>query len=196
MNTRQAPCVPLRVCFFGPTGSGKSTLAEHLTRRYDAELIKVAEPLYRLQDTFYQMLGVPRHGQDGELLQFLAQKIEREQAGWLGRTMLDKVRSSANPIVINDDCRWNSYPELERAGFVFVRVRTSPEQMRGRLRQDHTPVRADHAVERGFERFRTDHVLDNDGPLEATLKAAEHLMDSLLRARPSVDVVPDGARTR
>jgi AAA domain (dynein-related subfamily) len=179
----RAPAKSLRVCLYGPTGSGKSTIAEHLAARYDAELVKVAEPLYRFQQRFYQILGVTATGQDGELLQFLAHKIERERPGWLGRTMVGKVLSSTSPIVINDDCRWNSYPALARADFVFVRVWTSPAEIRRRLRRDRTAVRGDHPVERGFDRFSKDYEIDNNGPLDGTLAAADQLMEELIQVR-------------
>ena len=79
-----------RICLFGPTGSGKSTIARHLASRYGAEVISVAEPLHRLQDLIYGFLRMDVAGQDGELLQFLAQKIEREQPGWLVECLLQR----------------------------------------------------------------------------------------------------------
>jgi energy-coupling factor transporter ATP-binding protein EcfA2 len=175
-----------RICLFGPTGSGKSTIARHLASRYGGEVIGVAEPLHRLQELIYGFLGMHVAGQDGELLQFLAQKIEREQPGWLGRTVLRKVLASTSPLVLNDDCRLNSYAALDSAGFVFVRVRTAPAEMAHRQRRDHTEVRADHPVEQGFERFRTDHELDNSGPLDRTLAVAGDLVERLMHSPQGV----------
>lgn len=185
----------LRVCLYGPTGSGKSTIAGHLAARYDAEIVKVAEPLHRFQDSFYRILGVTATGQDGELLQFLAQKIERERPGWLGRIMVGRVVSSNSPIVVNDDCRWNSYAALERVGFLFVRVWTAPDEILRRLRRDHTPVHGDHPVEHGLDRFRKDYEIDNNGPLDSALAAAEELMDRLMRASGLSGTAPGTSAT-
>lgn len=128
---------------------------------------------------FFDFLGLDAAGQDGELLQYLAGKIEREQVGWLGRTMVGKVLASTNRLVVNDDCRWNSYPALAETGFRFVRVRTAPELRSRRRRADHTPADPGHPVEQGFEHFRADFEIDNDGPLELTLKQVDQLVVDL-----------------
>ncbi|MBV1849562.1 AAA family ATPase [Catellatospora tritici] len=171
---------PTRICLYGPTGSGKTTIARHLVRRYDGELIKIAEPLHRFQQMFYDMLQKPVTGQDGELLQFLADKIEREQPGWLGRSATARVHASGRTVVVNDDCRRNSYAALDQAGFVFVRVLTSPERIAQRARPDHTPVNTAHAVEAGFDTFRADHTITNDGTLAQALVQAEEIVERLL----------------
>jgi hypothetical protein len=173
----------LRLCLYGPTGSGKSTIARYLVDRHGADLVKVADPLYRLQEHFYRFIGVPVAGQDGELLQFFAHKIERERPGWLGLEVGARVRSATGPLVVNDDCRANAYRALEGLGFVFVRVRTAPAEIRRRSRPDRTPVDPDHPVEQGFEAFRQDYTVDNDGSLTDTLAAVENLLGELF-ARP------------
>jgi energy-coupling factor transporter ATP-binding protein EcfA2 len=175
----KAPGV-VRVCLYGPTASGKSTIARHLAKTYGGEIIKVAEPLYRLQKLFYDELELPVNGQDGELLQFFADKIEREQPGWLGRRVTDRVQASATRLVINDDCRRNSYAALDTAGFVFVRIDTSPDKRAIRRRADHRAVDPHHRVEAGFDEFRTDYEISNDGALDDTFRAAETLIDRLL----------------
>lgn len=175
------------ICLYGPTGSGKSTVARYLVDMFEAELIKVAAPLYELQDAFYRTLGMEIDGQDGELLQFLANKIEKERPAWLGTRFLERVRQSPRDIVINDDCRLNSYPALRGAGFTFIRVRTSPDVLAARPRSDHTPVDHRHPVEQGFEQFDADYELVNDGALHDTLAAAASLVGRL------VDRARDGA---
>ncbi|GAA0896208.1 AAA family ATPase [Virgisporangium aurantiacum] len=170
----------VRVCFYGPTGSGKTTVARHVAERYGAELVKASEPLHRLQRMFYEVLELPVDGQDGELLQFLAGKVERERPGWLAGSLTRRVREATSPVVVNDDCRANTYPAFEALGFVFVRVRSTPDAIARRRRADHTPVDPRHPVERGFEAFRMDHELDNSGAIEHTLAAVDELMDGLV----------------
>jgi energy-coupling factor transporter ATP-binding protein EcfA2 len=181
-RTKQLPPrdTQLRICLFGPTGSGKSTIARHLTNTYDAELIKIAEPLYRLQRVFYETLGISQERQDGELLQFFAQKIEKEQPGWLGQQAVRQVNRSQAALVLNDDCRLNSYSALLGAGFTFIHVRTPAEVIAKRSRDDYRPVDPRHPVEQGFDQFRTDHVLANEGEFSTTLRNAEGLVKKLL----------------
>jgi hypothetical protein len=170
----------LKVCLYGPTGSGKSTIAKHLVKKYGAELVKVSAPLHRLQGMFYGLLGTQVPGQDGELLQFLAGKIEKEQPGWLGRTAAGQAQRSASEFIVNDDCRLNSYAALRDGGFIFVRVRTSSAVTMARLRGDHTAADPSHPVERGFDQMRMDYEIGNDGPLARTLSAADRLVEQLL----------------
>lgn len=171
--------VSLKICLYGPTGSGKSTLAEHLVHAHGAVRIKVAEPLYDLQRQLYEYIDKPILGQDGELLQYLGQKIEAERPGWLGARFVDKVHSCGARIVVNDDCRPNSFAALRDDGFVFVGVRTSADTMLARLRSDHTPVDPAHPVEQGWEQFRADFEIDNNGPLEVALGDLDRLVASL-----------------
>jgi hypothetical protein len=158
----------LRICLYGPTGSGKTTLARQLVKHHGAELIKIAEPLYQLQDSIYGMIGKKIKGRDGELLQFLGHKIEKELPQWLALQFIRKVNCSSCPIIVNDDCRLNSYPVLRNHGFVFIHVQTSTEQREVRRRDDHIAIDPAHSVERGFEGFISDYTLSNDGMLGDT----------------------------
>lgn len=182
-----------RICLYGPTGSGKTTIARHLVRRYGGELIKVATPLYAMQNWFYAMMGATADGQDGELLQFFAYKIEKERPGWLGERFAQEIRRCRRPLIVNDDCRLNSYPLLRDAGFAFVRVRTSPATIAARARPDHTPIDPRHPVEQGFEQFAAQHVIDNDGSLDDSLRAAEGVVDAVVGSADRTREPAEGA---
>jgi gluconate kinase len=170
----------LRISLYGPTGSGKSTIARYITTKYNAELVKISDPLHRFQAVLYEDLGIPVSGQDGELLQFLAAKIEKECPGWLGRAAVKRIRQSTSSFIVNDDCRLNSYSALREANFIFIRVRTSPELLHKRLRQDHTVVNAAHDTEKGFEQIQMDYEIENNGPLSRTLTEVDLLVDRLM----------------
>jgi dCTP deaminase len=172
----------IKICLYGPTGSGKTTVAQHLVLKFGAKLIKIAEPLYTMQNSFYEMLGTQVSGQDGELLQFMAYKIEKEFPHWLARQFLQKVHSSDGSLVVNDDCRFNSYLELKADDFVFVRVYSAPMVVEERLRKDHTSIDPNHLVEQGFEKFEPDYTIDNNGPLEKTFSQIDSIMETLIHS--------------
>jgi dCTP deaminase len=173
----------IKICLFGPTGSGKTTIASYIVERYNAELIKIAAPLYRMQNHLYGMIGKDIAGQDGELLQFLAHKIEKEKPQWLAREFIEKVRLSNRHLVVNDDCRLNSYSVLKEDGFVFIRVLTDPETILSRMRQDHTTIDPNHPVEQGFEQFEAAYTVDNNGLLSDTYEQIDTILGSFFNGR-------------
>jgi len=159
-----------RISLIGPTGVGKSTLARRVAERFDGVVIKIAEPLYRLQEEFYRRIGKMVRGQDGELLQFLGHKVEKESPGWLATQFLDQVERSQTSLVVNDDCRLNSYKHLQANGFVFVRVHCEDTIHHARLRADHTSADPNHEVEKGFDEFDTLFTVDNSGSIDDSLR--------------------------
>jgi dCTP deaminase len=173
----------IKLCLFGPTGSGKTTLARYIAERYGAIVVRIAAPLYLMQDHFYATLGKQPRGQDGELLQFLADKVEREQPGWLGATFVESIRRLDTQIIVNDDCRWNAYQALEQAGFYFVKVQTSEIVRHSRLRRDHVALQATHDTELHFDKFRVDAIVVNDGPLTESYKQIDRVMCQFVRTQ-------------
>ncbi len=161
----------VKIAFFGPSGSGKSTAAmilEDLVIKhsyFEVVRLNVAAPLHAIQKFAYLQFGIKKTGQDGLLLQFLAEHFEDK----LGTTFvrnLGKIDKSRNIVVINSDCRDNAYQYLKRAGFVFVRIETSRENIFKRLgvRGDITRFSRKHKVER-VGMIRADYVIVNDGSL-------------------------------
>jgi energy-coupling factor transporter ATP-binding protein EcfA2 len=168
-----------KICLFAPTGSGKSTIAKCIAQEYNAKIIKIAEPLYHFQDYFYEMINKEIEGQDGELLQFLGQKIESEKPGWLGKTFIDKVKKCSNKLIINDDCRFNSYEILKDFGFIFIKIVTEKEIREERLRSDHVEINPNHPVEAGFDYFEENYCIYNNGLLEETMIEIRKIINSL-----------------
>jgi dCTP deaminase len=177
--------MPTRICLYGPTGSGKTALATQLASRCGGQLMKIAEPLHALQSQFYDLLEKKVRGQDGEFLQFLAAKIESEKPNWLADQFLHRVQTSASSLIVNDDCRFNCYPALKKAGFVFIRVLTPPQIALDRAREDHRPVNPGHPVESGFDQFEAEYTVDNSGSVDRSVAALCEIVESL-RSREGV----------
>jgi hypothetical protein len=154
----------MKVAFIAPTGSGKSTAAALVHDLYPASVnIKLAAPLYELQAYIYSRVGAGLKGdQDGELLQFLGHKIQREAPDFLANEFR-KIFLSVNgvaPVITNDDCRPHNYEALRSLGFVFVRI-LGPV----RARFDHLSVDPSHPVEKGICDLDCGFVLYNSGSI-------------------------------
>jgi len=157
-------------------GSGKTTIANALASHFDAEVIKIAAPIYELQAQFYKKLGVHINSQDGELLQYYASKIEQESPGWLAKEFLTRVSKSRKKIIFNDDCRLNAYRHLKSQGIVFIRIITTSETRLNRLHCDHIVLDPNHETEQGFERIECQYKIDNNGSLAMTVRNAKDLI--------------------
>ena len=113
----------MKICFLSPSGFGKSTAIEILKKHFDIKNIKIAEPLYELQNEFYKMLRKSDEGkQDGELLQFYGKKVRSVDKNYLLNTFKEKVLISNNSIITNDDCRPDDYEYLKSLGFIFIKI--------------------------------------------------------------------------
>jgi len=134
-----------------------------------------------MQTSFYETLGKEISGQDGELLQFLGYKIEKEQPQWLAKQFLQRVQQSRGRLIVNDDCRLNSYFALKAAGFIFIHICAASDTIADRLRKDHTAIDPNHPVEQGFEKFQPDYTVDNNGALEDALAQVDDIVDTLFR---------------
>jgi len=166
---------PLRLCFVAPSGSGKSTAAQLvrdslLALGRTVEVIKLAEPLYRIQALYYAEAGVPLSpgAQDQRLLESVATQLRAIDARALVDAFLRRVAHSAADAVLNDDLRddGTDWPALRAAGFRVVKIATRPELRASRLRarQDLSVVK-DSALDRQMARIPADYVLTNNASL-------------------------------
>lgn len=113
----------MKICFLAPSGYGKTTAIEILKRHFDITNIKIAAPLYELQEEFYKKLGKEvGNKQDGELLQYYGKKIREVDSGYLLKTFKEKLDSSNTTIITNDDCRPNDFEFLKENGFLFIKI--------------------------------------------------------------------------
>jgi|APSaa5957512622_1039677.scaffolds.fasta_scaffold89475_2 hypothetical protein len=169
--------IPIKIAFVGPSGSGKST-ASTLAKAYlEKEMplywiceCNVAKPLHLMQRKIYEVMGVidiKSRNQDGELLQYLAAKFEKE----LGPKYIEEVDNIVSAyqgkvVCINSDCRNNSYKYLKENGFIFVRIGTDDNIIAERLpnRKDITKADSKKSVE-GIDQIEIDHLISNNGTL-------------------------------
>jgi thymidylate kinase len=163
-----------KLCVYGLAGSGKSTasamIAETLgARGFSVEVVKLAEPLYRLQQHIYETAGrpVPLWTHDNELLRTLATQLRRINPQYLVDDFLrrlDTGAARAADVVLNDDLRDAAvdYPGMAARGFQFLFV-SCPDDVRAarlRARGDVTVV-ADDVTTWGFDRITPDWTIEN-----------------------------------
>lgn len=138
----------LKIAFLAPTGFGKSTACNILKSVYNSENIKLAKPLYDIQKYYYKVLGVreDENKQDGELLQFLGNKIQREYPLFLSDKFFGRLKELSEKsffdIITNDDCRPHNYKYLKEMGFVFVGINGF-----SRVRNDYSKINPANEVE-------------------------------------------------
>ena len=151
----------MKICFLAPSGYGKSTAIEILKKHYYIENIKIAEPLYKLQKDFYNLIGVDiKDKQDGELLQFYGKKIRKENEDFLLNCFKNKLNNSNTTIITNDDCRPSDYSFLKNNGFIFIKINGFKRE-----RRDKTQANLKDKIEWQSE-IPYDYEVDNFGTLE------------------------------
>jgi len=151
----------LKLSFLAPSTYGKSTAVSILMKNYDANNIRIAEPLYQLQEIFYTFLGMTiEEKQDGELLQFYGLKIRKESPMFLLDEFIKRLNNQTSSIILNDDCRPYDYETLKSLGFIFIRINGMP-----RNRDDHRAANAREIVEWQSD-IPCDYEVDNIGTLE------------------------------
>lgn len=150
----------LKLSFIAPSGYGKTTAVEFMHRIYDTVNLKLAAPLYEIQESYYRILNIDISGkQDGELLQFLGNKIQREYPYFLADSFYKQLEqvSKENLILTNDDCRPHNYIFLKEMGFLFVKIVGNCY-----TREDVTPINRAHPVEWTAE-IPYDFIVENKG---------------------------------
>lgn len=162
----------MRICFLAPSCYGKSTAVRYLESKYNVINIKIATPLYELQDMFYKYINKEMKGkQDGELLQFLGYKIRKENPDFLKNSFIEKLNSLESKIIVNDDARPFDYEFLKDLGFIFIKINGFKRE-----RCDHTKSDDKKSIE-WQEEIPFDYELDNYGSLEEFYENIDKLME-------------------
>ena len=175
----------IKIAFVGRSGSGKTTCGEIMRRiikrrypKYRTVGLNVARPLHWAQAYLYRTFGLKNTGQDGVLLQFLAQHFEH-RLGPVFRTNSKKLEAENGRklVVINTDCRNNAYHYLKKAGFIFIKVEARPEILVERLiaRGDIHAANPGRAVEK-TDLIKPDLGVENNGTLAELRQILEDVL--------------------
>jgi cytidine deaminase len=180
-------CRPLRIALFGLPGAGKSTSAALLRERLEQRgarpaVVRIAAPLYDVQDAFYGRTGTPLASgqQDGVLLNFLGTHFRTTAPGFLledFRRRCDEALLAEADVLICDDARPVDLEEVAKQGFTLVRI-SAPDD----LRRARKSGRGDRT--RGND-ADPDHEIDNAGDLDRLAGQVDSLVDALLMGAPS-----------
>ncbi|MBF6063533.1 hypothetical protein IU500_18785 [Nocardia terpenica] len=146
-------------------------------------VVKVAAPLYELQQAFYTRLGqpLPAGQQDQQLLEALARLIRRRHARFLVDDFLTRAAAAHADVLVNDDVRSYDidYPELRRRGWTAVRISTS-DDLRGKRLAAQGYVSLSDASTTGVDAIEVDYEIRNDGTLADLETTVSHLMNQVL----------------
>ncbi|MFF1463152.1 AAA family ATPase [Streptomyces sp. NPDC058330] len=178
----------LRVSVVGLAGAGKSTCAS-LIEEYARDKglahtrIKLAAPLYDLQDEVYRRAGaVLREGaQDQVLMEALADAMRRIRPDSLVADFTVRLAGTDADLVVNDDLRdpHVDAPALRGHGFRVLRITCDEEVRRQRLAGRGDPSRADRST-REIDLITPDAVIDNGADLDTYRSAVHTLLGSWL----------------
>lgn len=134
----------IKIAFYGKSGSGKSTIAQVAKKFFEKqnlsiEVIKFAEPLYRLQSEFYKTAGVEvgYYDQDQTLMEDIAKHLRIIDPKSLVKDFNSRLIKSTADVVINDDVRdtKDDFPYLKEQEFVLIRIYCEEEVRIKRLEQ-------------------------------------------------------------
>ncbi|MGQ0840311.1 cytidine deaminase [Actinokineospora sp.] len=187
---------PLRVALFGLPGAGKSTSAGLLRQTlaelgYHIAVVKLAAPLYDVQDFFYTRTDSPLADgqQDGALLNFLGSHFRRTAPEFL---LADFAERCANAtlggadVIICDDARPTDLDGLADQGFRIARITVPDALRRARKvgRGDRTVGNDEHPTEAGGESVTSDFEIDNSG-------GVAELADRIVELAKALMALPD-----
>ena len=166
----------MKISFIAPSSYGKSTAVEIIQSYFKSKNIKIAKPLYDLQEYFHHFIGHDiGDTQDGELLQFLGIKIRKENPKFLLDNFYQNVTNTESEIITNDDCRPPDYDFLKQLGFIFIKINGFR-----RDRNDYVKANDKSSIEWQSE-MPWDYELNNLGTLEDYEKNILNLLKEIMK---------------
>lgn len=189
----------LKIALTGLPGVGKSTASKLLLqtlmdRQINAEVIKLAAPLYDIQTAFYKRIETPllEEQQDGQLLNFLGGHFRKVDPEFLGRDLAWRCSAailSGARALICDDARPLDLETLHKQGFTIIRI-VAPDDLRKArktARGDKFSGDDNHPTERSPEgaNWTADITINNDGGIDVFEQQILRILDTWENATAS-----------
>ena len=179
----------LKLAIYGLSGSGKSTVAKIIKNYYQqrnkkVEFIKLAYPLYKIQQIFYETAGkkIDFYDQDQVLLEAIARHLRKISKTALADDFIARLKLCTADVVINDDIRdyENDYPVLKREKFIFYRVFCDEPLRLERLKaRNDITVQVNSETTRDIDKFEPDWEIDSSaGDLESTKTKIHRILET------------------
>lgn len=172
----------------GETGSGKDTVAHYLKTRYDAHLLRFADPIKETLSLYFERFSK----EDQQWLAMLLK--ERFGKDILGKALKPHVDAAEGLVSINGLRFLEDYDFVKMFSPSFIVYITAPQELRWKrahIRDEKTDDKTDFAHFQEIERVPTevhipeigakaDYTIVNDGSLEDLLAETERIMGEIL----------------
>jgi hypothetical protein len=131
-------------------------------------ILKLAKPLYHLQQEFYRIAGISiqEHDQDQVLLEMIASQLRRISSTSLIDDFSRRLAETSSDVIINDDLRdpHIDYPALKNMAFKFMRIHC-PEPIRQKrlYRRGDLSMVVHSTTSAGIDLISPDWIIENVG---------------------------------
>jgi dephospho-CoA kinase len=180
----------IRLSLVAPSGSGKSSAAGFLRdafqrRGHSTVIIKLADPLYRLQTAFYTECGMElaQGTQNRHLMENIATQLRSISPTSLLDNFVRQVEHSEADVVINDDLRDYKidWPGLVALGFQVILIVSTEEQIKKRLSgRGDIGINTESQVDKHLGFIKADYKLANQASLDDLRLAVETMVDRII----------------
>jgi dephospho-CoA kinase len=186
----------IRLSLIGFSGSGKSVSAGVLKEIFQkqgltCDIMKLAKPLYDLQQAFYAGAGksIGYSDQDQSLLEKIAAMLRNISATALVDNFAERLGCCKANVVINDDLRDDAvdWPFLAGKGFQIIRIYASPDIRLKRLdqRKDLTSL-PNSPLDKQISRISADFTAINDDGLDELERQLRNIAGMLPQKQETV----------
>lgn len=180
----------VKLGLLGNSGVGKDTCVRCIQRHYPhlrLELIRLADPLYEVQNYIYRICGKIKdaQSQDGILLNFLGKHMRQINPDVLKQHFFHILEQSEfrADLVICSDVRPQDVPFVRQKGFHIVQIVADPELAleRRKKRGDLSLGNPTHCTEKGGASDFYDTQVINNSSLQEFEEKIIKLTDQLLK---------------